>query len=75
MRLWPFVVVGLVVLVVIWQGWFIFAALVFFLGRTYAQPHDDVTELDNGRKAAAILALIVFFLTFTPAPIIFVAGR
>jgi Zn-dependent protease len=74
-RLWPFVVVGFVVLIIVWQGWFIFAALVFLMGRTYAQPHDDVTELGNGRKAAAILALIIFFLTFTPAPIILIPGR
>jgi membrane-associated protease RseP (regulator of RpoE activity) len=74
-RLWPFVVVGFVILIVVWQGWFLFAAIVFFMGRTYAQPLDDVTELDNGRKAAAILALIIFFLTFTPAPVIFIPGR
>ena len=74
-RLWPFVVVGFMLLIVVWQGWFIFAAIVFFMGRTYAQPLDDVTELDNGRKAAAILALVIFFLTFTPAPVIFIPGR
>jgi len=69
-RLWPFVVVGFVALIIVWQGWFLFAAIVFLMGRTYAQPLDDVTELDNGRKAAAILALVIFFLTFTPAPLI-----
>ena len=74
-RLWPFVVVGFVLLVVVWQGWFLFAAIVFLMGRTYAQPLDDVTELDGGRKAAAILALIIFFLTFTPAPVILIPGR
>ena len=74
-RLWPFVVVGFVALIVVWQGWFLFAAIVFLMGRTYAQPLDDVTELDNGRKAAAILALIIFLLTFTPAPVIFIPGR
>jgi membrane-associated protease RseP (regulator of RpoE activity) len=74
-RLWPFVVVGFVILIIVWQGWFFFAAIVFFMGRTYAQPLDDVTELDNGRKAAAILALIIFFLTFTPAPVILIPGR
>ena len=74
-RFWPFVVVGFVALIVVWQGWLLFAALVFLMGRTYAQPLDDVTELDRGRKAAAILALIIFFLTFTPAPIIGIPGR
>ena len=74
-RLWPFVVVSFVVLIIVYQGWIIFAALIFLMGRTYAQPLDDVTDLDNGRKAAAILALIIFFLTFTPVPIIGIVGR
>ncbi|MFV1859656.1 MAG: site-2 protease family protein [Anaerolineales bacterium] len=74
MRFWPFVVVGFVALIVIWQGWFLFAALVFLMGRSYAEPLDDVTELDNGRKAAAILAFIIFILTFTPAPFIVISG-
>ena len=74
-RLWPFVVVGFVALVIVWQGWVLFAAIVFLMGRTYAQPLDDVTDLDGGRKVAAILALVIFFLTFTPAPIILIPGR
>ncbi|MEE9217205.1 MAG: site-2 protease family protein [Anaerolineales bacterium] len=74
-RLWPFIVVGFVVLIIVYQGWFIFAALVFLMGRNYAQPLDDVTDLDNGRKAAAILALIIFFLTFTPVPLVGITGR
>ena len=74
-RLWPFVVVGFVILVIAWDGWLFFAAIVFFMGRTYAQPLDEVTELGNGRKAAAILALIIFFLTFTPAPLIRIFAR
>lgn len=74
-RLWPFIVVGFVVLIIVYPGWFLFAVLVFLMGRTYAQPLDDVTDLDNGRKAVAILALIIFFLTFTPAPLIVIPGR
>ena len=74
-RLWPFVVVGFVVLIAVWRSWFIFAAIVFLLGRTYAQPLDDVTELDDGRKAAAILALIIFLITFIPVPIMVIPGR
>jgi membrane-associated protease RseP (regulator of RpoE activity) len=74
-RLWPFIVVGFVVLIVVYQGWLFFAALVFLMGRTYAQPLDDVTDLDKGRKAAAILALIIFFLTFTPVPLAVIGGR
>ncbi len=73
-RIWPFVVVGFVLLILVWRGWFLFAAFVFLLGRTYAQPLDDVTELTSGRKVAAILAIVVFILTFTPVPLIFIPG-
>ena len=62
-RLLPFIIVGLIVL-----GWYLWAALIFFLGRTYAQPLDEITELDGRRKALAIFGLIVFFLVFTPMP-------
>ena len=74
-RLWPFIVVGFVALIIVYQGWLFFAALVFLMGRSYAQPLDEVTDLGNGRKAAAILALIVFFLTFTPVPLALISGR
>lgn len=73
-RIWPFVVVFFVALVFVWRGWFLFAAIVFLLGRTYAEPEDNVTELDSGRVAAAILALVIFVLTFTPAPLIIIPG-
>lgn len=68
-RLWPFIVVGLIGLGMVWTGWFIWAGLIFFLGRTYAQPLDDVTRLDPRRRALAIFGLILFFLLFTPIPL------
>lgn len=68
-RLWPFIVVALALMGVIWFGWFIWAALIFFLGRTYAQPLDDITPLDMRRRALAMIGLIVFVLVFTPVPL------
>ena len=38
-------------------------------GRMHARPLDDATPLDGKRKAIAILALIVFVVTFTPLPL------
>ena len=71
-RFWPFIVVGFVMLVFVWRGWIFFAALVFLMGRNYATPLDEITELDTGRKIAAILALVIFLLTFTPVPLILI---
>ena len=67
-RLLPFIVVALVIMGVVWPGWYLWAGLIFFLGRTYAQPLDDITPLDRRRKALAIIGLIIFLLVFTPVP-------
>ena len=68
-RIMPFVVVGLVGLGIAWSGWWLWAGLVFFLGRSHAQPLDEITPLDGGRRALAVFGLLVFFLVFTPVPL------
>ena len=45
------------------------AALIFLLGRSYAEPLDQITPLDNRRKYLAVLALLIFLLTFSPVPL------
>ena len=73
-RVWPFLVVGLAVLGLVWPGWWLWAALIFFLGRVFAQPLDDITPLDPRRKALAIAGIILFALVFTPVPLRSVMG-
>jgi hypothetical protein len=53
----------------VWTGWFLWAGLIFFLGRTYAQPLDEITPLDARRRAIAIAGLVLFVLVFTPVPL------
>lgn len=65
----PFILVGLVVLGLVWPGWWLWALLIFFMGRVYAEPLDQITPLDENRRALAVLGLIVFILVFTPVPI------
>jgi len=43
------------------------------MGNMYAEPRDDITELDAKRKLLAIIGLIVFILTFTPIPLTIVS--
>lgn len=68
-RLLPVIVVSLAVMGMVWSGWWLWAVLILTLGRTHAQPLDDITPLDGRRRALAYLGLILFALLFTPVPL------
>ena len=68
-RIYPFVVGGAVCLGFVWSGWWLWALLLYFLGRAYAEPLDQITPLDQKRKILGIIAIIVFLLTFVPVPL------
>jgi hypothetical protein len=68
-RLVPIIITLMVALGLFWIGWFIWAALIYFLGRTHAEPLDQITELDPVRRALAISALVLFVLVITPVPL------
>ena len=68
-RVWPFILGALVLLGLVWVGWWLWVALIFMLGRTYAEPLDQITPLDTRRIVLAVIALIVFLLTFSPVPL------
>jgi Zn-dependent protease len=53
----------------VWNGWWLWAIMIFFFGRARAQPLDDTTPLGGRRKLIAVVACLVFVLTFTPLPI------
>lgn len=71
---WP-IILSLAALVILTQTttWILWIFILFFLGRTYAEPLDQVTELDPRRRLIAILTLALFFLVFVPVPLQFVA--
>ena len=69
-RLWPFILGGLVLLGFVWSGWWLWAVLIFLLGRVYAEPLDQITRLDQRRKILAVLGILIFILVFTPVPLI-----
>jgi Zn-dependent protease len=66
----PFILVGLVLLGFFWPGWWLWALLIFFLGRFHAEPLDQITPLDSPRQALAVAGLLIFFLVFTPVPLL-----
>jgi len=69
----PGILAALILLGFVWSGWWLWAFIVLFMGNMYAEPRDDITELDAKRKLLAIIGLIVFILTFTPIPLTIVS--
>jgi len=53
----------------LWQGWWLWAALLFVLGRMHAEPLDEITPLDLPRKLVALLGLLIFIVVFMPVPL------
>lgn len=51
-----------------WQGWFIWAGLLIFLGIYHPSPVDPFIPLDRKRNILGIIALLIFIITFTPVP-------
>lgn len=49
--------------------WLLWVGLLALMGRTYAEPLDNVTPLDPRRKAVAIGTLLLFILVFVPLPL------
>ena len=69
-RILPFILGALVILGFAWNGWWLWAVLIFFIGRTYAEPLDQITPIDSRRKMLAALGLVIFLVTFIPVPLI-----
>lgn len=73
-RLLPFLIGAAILLGFFWNGWWLWAALLFFMGRAYDDPLDQITPLDSKRRALAILAVVIFILVFTPVPMNIIGG-
>jgi Zn-dependent protease len=69
-KLYPFIIVALLLLGLVWYGWWLWAFIIFFVGRLLDNPLDQITPLNPGRRAVAILGLVLFFLVFMPVPLV-----
>ncbi|MBK8618859.1 MAG: site-2 protease family protein [Anaerolineales bacterium] len=67
-KAFPFIVGLLAVMGFFWSGWWIWAALLFWLGRVNAEPLDQITTLDPTRRGLAFFMILVFILVFMPVP-------
>lgn len=71
-KLWPFIMVALLGLGFIWPGWWLWAALIFLLGRVNAEPLDQITPLNPRRRLIAFAGLVIFILVFMPVPMVLI---
>jgi membrane-associated protease RseP (regulator of RpoE activity) len=65
-----FIAFGALVLLgfTVWSGWLTWAFFALITGLGHAEPLNDVTPLDGGRKLVGALTLGLFFLLITPRP-------
>lgn len=63
-----FVVILIILGLKTWPGWLVWAVLISFIGLRHPPTRDAALPLDAKRKAICWTNLVVFILTFTPAP-------
>lgn len=64
----PFIIGILAILGIFWSGWWLWALLLFWLGRVNAEPLDQITTLDPPRRLLGYIMILVFLLVFMPVP-------
>lgn len=64
-----FLVVFIIMGIIFWIGWFIWALIIFVLGLKHPRIVDEETPLSPRRKLMGVVALIIFILSFIPDPI------
>ena len=53
-----------------WKGWLMWAGLIAFLGWRHPPPYQFWVPLDRRRRVLGIITIVVFVLTFSPAPFV-----
>jgi membrane-associated protease RseP (regulator of RpoE activity) len=61
--------VGVILLGALHRGWLVWAVALLFLGERHPSLLNETVPLSQGRKALAILALMILLLSFMPVPI------
>lgn len=69
-KIFPFLLGFVALMGIVWNGWLLWAALLFIFGRVNAEPLDQITPLDTRRKIIAVLILVLFLLVFIPVPLV-----
>ncbi len=64
-----FLAVFLVMGVLFWVGWIVWALVILLLGMKHPRVFDEQERLSPARRALGFAAVIIFVLSFSPAPI------
>jgi hypothetical protein len=64
--------IALVLVAMLYDGWFLFALLVFFLGLNHPAPLNDISKLPKRTLVVGTVGLLLLTVTFVPQPIIIV---
>lgn len=52
-----------------WAGWLLWAALIYLLGWKHPRMVEETEKMDNRRKWLGFFVLVIFILSFIPAPV------
>jgi membrane-associated protease RseP (regulator of RpoE activity) len=73
-KFFPYIWGALILLGIFWNGWWLWALLLLWLGRVHAEPLDQITPLDSRRRIVAAIVIVIFILTFSPVPFAVFSG-
>ncbi len=63
------IILALLGLGTLWDGWFIWALIIFIFSRAEVEPLDDITEPRGADRVLAAFMLLLFIILFTPIPL------
>jgi membrane-associated protease RseP (regulator of RpoE activity) len=68
-----YMVIGVLALLgFIWEGWWLWAAMIYFLAGRHAPILNEVTPLGPRQRLLGMITLLLFLLLFTPRPILII---
>jgi hypothetical protein len=65
----PILVAFIVMGVIFWIGWFVWALLIGFMGLKHPRIFDEDIPISSGRRLLALVVIVIFILSFIPDPV------